>query len=773
MGFAILTSFSMRCRAKISVSGIVQGVGFRPFIHRLAKRFRLCGWVQNSTTGVLIEVEGDKKDIERFFKEISSSAPPLADIQRKQIRFGKPKGLKTFQIKESLREKEEFVLLSPDISICKDCYRELNDKNDRRFCYPFINCTNCGPRFTIIKNIPYDRINTTMAEFKMCVQCESEYKDITNRRYHAEPNACEICGPVVWLEDSQGVIAKGREAITQTIKLLKEGKIVAIKGIGGFHLACDATNPDAVKLLKIRKERERDKPLAIMSKNLQRVKQYCRVNKKEQQLLESPQRPIVLLERIDRKYIVEDVAPNNKYLGVMLPYTPLHYLLFSDDSVLALVMTSGNTSEEPIVKDNRGAKEQLAHIADFFLMHNRDIFSRCDDSVARLVDKKITLIRRSRGYTPFPVLFRDKMPQILACGAELKNTFCLTKGRHAFLSQHMGDLKNWETFRYYKSAIQHFKRMFRIKPEIIAHDLHPDYLSTRYAIEEAEREGLRRVGVQHHHAHIVSCLAENQVKARVIGVSFDGTGYGSDGNIWGGEFLVANTRDFKRVGHLKYLPLPAGDTGIREPWRMTISYLYYVYGDDLLKMDLEFVKRIERHKVELVIEMIKKKINCPLTSSCGRFFDAISSLIGVCDYATYEGQSACELEMHAHMANHAQHYSYEIKKEEGFIVDPRSIVAGVVDDIKNGVLRSQIALKFHNTVANFIVDMCLEIRKQYMINKVALSGGVFQNKLLTERVSRLLKNRGFLCYLHSRVPPNDGGISLGQAIVAACEVYQM
>jgi len=588
-------------RAKILIKGIVQGVGFRPFIYNLAKTYSLNGWVLNSTEGVSIELEGKKPTLATFIDDIPKKAPSLAMIDSVDVEYLPPVGYETFIIRYSEGAKDKYVKISPDVCICPDCLSELFDIQDRRYRYPFINCTNCGPRFTIIEDIPYDREKTTMRKFKMCPLCQAEYDDPANRRFHAQPNACAECGPSVTLEDLTGSI-ECNDPIKETIKLLKEGKIVAVKGLGGFHLACDAENDDAVAILR-RKKRRTFKPFAVMSRDINKIKQYCYIEEEEKQLLLSVQRPIVLLKKLEDCPISELVAPNNNYLGVMLPYTPLHYLLLDSPALVALVMTSGNISEEPIAIDNTEAKMRLAvsrrrpllfaDLADYFLMHNRDILMRCDDSVASILNGQEVMIRRSRGYAPFPIDLNFSMPEILACGPELKNTFCLTKENHAFLSQHIGDLQNIEAFNYYQDAIEHFKRLFRINPKIVAYDLHPEYLSTKYALAQ---EKVQLVGVQHHHAHIVSCMAENGLVARksskVIGVACDGTGYGMDGAIWGCEFLLSDESDFRRCAHLKYIPLPGGDAAIKEPYRMAISYLYSAYEDDFLSLDTPILMNV-------------------------------------------------------------------------------------------------------------------------------------------------------------------------------------
>ncbi|HIE27294.1 TPA: carbamoyltransferase HypF, partial [Candidatus Poribacteria bacterium] len=668
-------------------------------------------------------------------------------------------------------DRGKYLKISPDVCTCADCLAELFDIQDRRYRYPFLNCTNCGPRFTIIEDIPYDREKTTMRKFKMCPLCQAEYDDPTNRRFHAQPNACADCGPSVTLEDLTGRPIECNDPIRETIKLLKEGNIIAVKGLGGFHLACDAENDDAVAMLRQRKRRT-FKPFAIMSQNIDQIKRYCYIEESEQQLLESVQRPIVLLKKLESRPISEFVAPNNNYLGVMLPYTPLHYILL-DSPILALVMTSGNISEEPIAIDNIEAKARLADLADYFLMHNRDIRMRCDDSVSFSLNGGEVMIRRSRGYAPFPIDLNFSMQEILACGPELKNTFCLTKENHAFLSQHIGDLQNIEAFNYYQDAIEHFKRLFRINPKIVAYDLHPEYLSTKYALAQ---ENVQLVGVQHHHAHIVSCMAENGLvgrnladddsPAKIIGIACDGTGYGVDGAIWGCEFLLADARDFRRCAHLKYIPLPGGDAATKEPYRMALSYLFSAFEEDFLELDIPILKRLDGKKVMTILRMIQRGVNSPLTSSCGRLFDAVSSLIGIRDVTTYEAQAAIELEMTAD-AKTSNVYGYKIETENDVdTINVQKMVREIVSDLQKDVPKAIISAKFHNTVADFIVKTCERIREQNNIDEVVLSGGVFQNRRLITKVLTQLRARKFTPYFHSRVPTNDGGVSLGQAVIA-------
>jgi len=754
----------MKIRKNILIKGIVQGVGFRPFIHKLVKNYNLSGWVLNSNQGVEIEIEGKTEEINSFVNAIKEKLPPLAKIEKIEVSQLPLVGYKEFSIKKSIvKEEDSFVLVSPDISICEDCLQELFEPHNRRFRYPFINCTNCGPRFTIIKDIPYDRKKTTMDNFKMCSLCQNEYDDIEDRRYHAQPNACADCGPQVSLYQNKRKI-EGIDPIEKAVKLLKEGKIGAIKGLGGFHLACDATNNKAVARLRRLKNREA-KPFALMSFSLEKITQYCKVGDKEKEWLVDRARPIVLLKKREDSVISTSVAPGNNYLGVMLPYTPLHYLLLKDNFT-ALIMTSGNITDQPIIADNLEALDKLDGIVDFFLTYDRDIFNRCDDSVVKIINDDNVFFRRSRGYVPHPIILDFKLKEVLALGGELKSTIGFSKENYIFLSQYLGDLKSVETLEFFKESITSFKKMFKAKPEIIACDLHPDYLSTQYAEEMKVKKGFKIVKVQHHHAHIVSCMAENNVKEKVIGVAYDGTGYGDDGNVWGGEFLLCDLKKYSRAGHLKYYPLPGGDKAIVEPWRMAYSYLYSIYGPKAKTLDIDFNQRMDCNSLSIIEKMIDKNINSPLTSSCGRLFDAISSLIGIKDEISYEGQAAMELESFCSSGITEGYKFRTYKEEEKFIIDPQEIFINIIKDLKKGLDKKIIAAKFHNTVAEFTVDLCGKIRENTGINGIALSGGVFQNKYLTEKVIFSLEDKGFKVYIQRKVPPNDGGISLGQAVVA-------
>jgi len=755
--------------ARISVRGVVQGVGFRPFVFQLATRHSLKGWVYNTSEDVKIEVQGDSRDLEHFVSELQHQAPPLARIENISVTHHPPANYTKFEIRHSVAEEGKYQLVSPDIATCQPCLKEVFTREDRRYRYPFTNCTNCGPRFTIIEDIPYDRPKTTMRSFTMCADCQAEYDNPLDRRFHAQPNACPKCGPRLELLDAKGNHIEVTDVIAAASELLKKGKILAIKGLGGFLLACDATSEKAVKLLRRRKRRPY-KPLAVMVADMDEAKKYCRISAAEEKLLISPQSPIVLLPWKPEPTICQAVAPNLKYLGVMLPYTPMHHLLLRE-SGLPLVMTSGNISEEPICKDNDEAVRRLSAIADYFLVHNRDIYARYDDSVTVMERGDVQLTRRARGYAPFPVHLTFNAKQVLGCGAEEKNTFCLTKDNYAFVSQHIGDMENMETTEHFENTLALYKKLFRIEPETIAYDLHPEYLSTKYALELGHQSSrLKLVPVQHHHAHIASCMADNKIEPPVIGVALDGTGYGSDGRIWGGEFLAADYKGFQRLGHLEYLPLPGGAVAIKRPYRTAIGYLIKLLEEESLSPRLSFLKQVDPVEIELIKRQLQAGLNSPLNSSMGRLFDAVSALIGIRSQIDYEGQAAVELEMAAYdgidMAGDKT-YPYSIIENEGTnIIQLKELLSAIVKDLYHGMSQATISAKFHKTVANMIFDMCQLIGNKTGISQVALSGGVFQNRLLLGKIVPLLESADFSVFTHKQVPCNDGGISLGQAVIA-------
>ncbi len=749
---------------KVYIEGIVQGVGFRPFIFKLANELGLKGYIYNDTNGVYIEIEGEESLIDEFIKLIPEKAPPLALVERILTEDTQVKGYSEFFIEKSKGGEEKFVLISPDVSTCDDCLRELFDPSDRRYRYPFINCTNCGPRFTIIVDVPYDRPKTTMAVFKMCQECEREYHDPSNRRFHAQPNACPVCGPSLKLFDNNLKEICCDDPIKEVAEILKDGFIVAIKGLGGYHLACDALNDEAVSELRRRKMRI-EKPFAIMIPDVDWLDKICDYNEVELKLLTSNQRPIVLIRKKRNCPIAYEVAPRNSYLGVMLPYTPLHHLLMREIN-LPLVMTSGNLTEEPIAYKDDDAFERLGKIADFFLVHNREIHMRCDDSVSAVIAGKPVVLRRSRGYVPYPVKLQfEAKKQVLAVGGHLKNTFCFLKGRYAFLSHHIGDLENWATLKSLIEGVEHFKKLFDLKPEVLAYDMHPEYLSTKFALELDVEV---KVPVQHHHAHVASCMAENGLSGPVIGIAFDGTGYGTDGKIWGGEFLVAQMSKFERFAHFDYVPLPGGEVAIKEPWRMALSYLMYSFGDDFQSIEIPFVKFLNENwsKVKILLKMINRGINSPMTSAVGRLFDAVSAICSVRLRVNYEAQAAMEFQMLAD-EDESGVYEFEIiDSMKPWRISFKQGIREIVHDIESGIDVSKIAGKFHNTIARIVCEVAKKMKSETGINDVVLSGGVFQNALLVNKTMIELEKAGFKVYTHSKVPPNDGGLSLGQAVVA-------
>jgi hydrogenase maturation protein HypF len=754
-----------KVRASVLIEGVVQGVGFRPFVYDRARRHNLTGWVRNDEHGVSIEVEGEQDRVAAFLDGLSAP-PPLAVVERREVTYLAVAGYQGFEIRESTGgDEERLALISPDMTLCADCREELFNPGDRRYHYPFINCTNCGPRFTIIRDIPYDRPKTTMATFEMCPACNAEYHDPGNRRFHAQPNACPACGPRVSLLAAAGTAVAVADPIAEAIDLLARGKIVAIKGLGGFHLACDAANEGVVSLLRSRKYRE-DKPFALMCRDIETIERLCVVDDESRRLLLGRERPIVIIPRRGDAAVATAVAPGQRTLGVMLPYTPLHQLLFSAGSA-SLVMTSGNRSDEPIAFRNADAVEQLSGIADFFLVHNREIQTRCDDSVVKPLRGRPTFLRRARGYVPFPIKLKHGGKSVLACGAELKNTFCLTKGNYAFVSHHIGDLENYETMQSFEEGIELIARLFQIEPAAVVHDLHPDYLATRYALTYASDRNVPAIGVQHHHAHALSCMAEHGLEGPVLAMVLDGTGYGTDGTVWGGEFLEVTPRRYNRLGHLRQIPLPGGDRAAREPWRMAAVYLERVCGtiDDV---SIPFTRGLDHAQWALLREAMAAGINSPLCSSMGRLFDAVSALIGVRERNHYEGQAAIELEQMA-LPDARGEYVMEIHVEDDqLILDPDPVIAAVIVAIIAGEAPSAISACFHNAVARGVAQMAKRMREATGLSAIVLSGGVFQNHLLMGKTLDLLGHAGFTAYCHHQLPANDGGIALGQAFHALC-----
>lgn len=822
-------------RKAIEIAGIVQGVGFRPFIYRLATEQNLTGFITNTEAGVSIEVEGAAEAVATFLARLPKEVPPLAHITSLVVADRPANQDVEFRILPSRAGEERTVLISPDVAICDDCFRELLDPKDRRFRYPFINCTNCGPRYTIVRDIPYDRAKTSMAAFPMCPECQREYDDPRDRRFHAQPNACWNCGPHVELWDSAGQRSEVADPIEKAKELLAAGAIVAVKGLGGFHLAVDATNEAAVARLRERKRRV-EKPFAIMAANLECLEDFCVLDDAARRLLQSPAHPIVLAKKKQPERLAPSVAPFNRDLGVFLPYTPLHHLLFSGRSaqasepqvngsslcspfqknlhtesteplsdlcvksfpstevtetsawaacaelggsrLAALVMTSGNISEEPIAIDNTEAVERLRGLADYFLVHNREILLRADDSVVRVADGRTRQVRRSRGYVPAPIFLKETLPPVLAVGGELKNTICLTRSREAFLSQHIGDLENLESYKFFESTVSGLERILEVEPKILAYDLHPDYFSTRWALAQ---EGMDRVGVQHHHAHIASCMAENHLDGRVIGFALDGTGFGLDGNIWGGEVLVSGYHGFERLAHMQYIPMPGGSAAIVEPWRMAVSYLFHHWGRDFWNLDIPFVRRLDRARTETLLQMMERGVNSPLASSTGRLFDAIAALAGVRENVNYEAQAAIELEAAMEERRAEQRsapiaegssddggYPFAIREESGaWIIDTRPMFLALVQDIREGVHTGILSHRFHLGFVDVLARTAELVRGRTGLDRVCLSGGSFQNCFLSEHLQKRLEAAGFQVFTHAEVPCGDGGISLGQAIVAA------
>jgi hydrogenase maturation protein HypF len=748
-------------RRQLRISGIVQGVGFRPFVFNLANRLGLTGFVLNDSSGVLIEVEGTPEAVGEFGMTLTSSPPPLAVIDRVVGRELVPSGREAgFQITHSEHAGMATALISPDFATCDDCLEEITDPADRRYRYAFTNCTNCGPRFTISKGIPYDRPNTTMASFEMCSDCLSEYQNPADRRFHAQPIACPVCGPHLSLLDRSLEPVAG-DPVVEAAGMIRDGAILAVKGLGGFHLVCKASDQDAVATLRSRKARE-EKPLAVMAASLEAVAQLAETGPKQRELLLSRRRPIVLLERRPEADVAEGVAPNNRYLGVMLPYTPLHHLLLQEVGG-PIVCTSGNLSDEPIAYRNEDAQARLDRIADAFLTHNRDIHMRCDDSVVRVVPEpegpREQAMRRARGYAPEPIPISPafRVP-ILGAGPELKHTFCIGSGSRAILSHHLGDMENWETMSSFLEGVEHYQRVFEVRPQIVAHDLHPEYLVTKWAkgLEEVEL-----VGVQHHHAHIASCLADNYRSDRVVGLALDGTGYGEDGNLWGCEVLVCDPAGYERYSHLAYLPMPGGAAAIREPWRMAAVYLNAAFGEGAREMDIGFVRRTSG-RWGPVLKMASTGLNSPLTSSAGRLFDAAAALVGLSDTVSYEGQAAIELEQ---LADPGVTLAYPCGVEGG-LIDGAELMAALAGDLVDRRPLPEAAAAFHNGLAAALVKVAMQAAEAHRLGTVALSGGTFQNRLLVEGVARRLHEAGLEVLTHHRVPPNDGGISLGQAVVA-------
>jgi len=743
-------------KVKIVIRGVVQGVGFRPFIYRLAKELDIKGWIINSSQGVFIEAEASRESLEKFLKNIDTKKPKNSFIQSFEHTWLDAEGFKTFEIRESKEAGSKTALVLPDISTCNDCLEEIFDPQNRRYLYPFTNCTNCGPRYSIIADLPYDRCNTTMGEFEMCPECRAEYTDPLNRRFHAEPTACPNCGPQVTLLDNEKkIISEKSSAIYDAVKYLRAGKIIALKGIGGYQLICDAGNSETVKLLRLRKKRN-EKPFALMMPGIEQVKSECEVNEHEERLLLSVESPIVLLEKIRNvnSAVSLECAKGNPYLGIMLPYSPLHHILMKEFGT-AIVATSGNISEEPICTNDDDAFDKLGNIADYFLVHNRKILRYVDDSIVRNAGGNNVMLRRARGYAPLPVVMNNITQTTLTAGAHLKNTIALNKGSNVFISQHIGDLENVESINAFKAVINDIESFYELKPERVICDLHPDYISTQFS--EALNIPVHKV--QHHYAHVLSCMAENELDGSdILGVSWDGTGYGTDGTIWGGEFIIPNGLDFKRAGYLKTFMLPGGEQAIHDVWKIGFSLLYDVYGEKVFSLDI--IPFTQTNEAKIIRQMLDKEVNSPFTSSVGRLFDGISAIIGIKNTANFEAQAAMDLEFAADDFNTNDYFAYSVDKESDgtLIFNWHDIVKGIVHDLRRNVSKGIISAKFHNT----LIEAVTEISKICGLNKIVLTGGCFLNKYLLERTKSRLIEEGFKVYTPQLVPPGDGGISLGQ-----------
>ena len=798
-----------RLRLKLVVRGAVQGVGFRPFVFRLATALQLAGRVNNSTQGVFIEVEGPRPALEQFLLRLGAEKPVHSFIQSLEASWLDPAGYTGFEIRESETGGDKTALVLPDIATCPDCLREIFDPKNRRYRYPFTNCTNCGPRFSIIESLPYDRANTSMKSFTMCPQCQAEYDNPRDRRFHAQPNACPVCGPRLELWECGDVppLAKrghvralqNTDALFAAAQAIREGKIVAVKGLGGFHLMADARNDKAIRLLRKRKHRE-EKPFALMFPSLESAKAECEVSPLEERLLGSPESPIVLLRQPStlNSQLSTSIAPDNPYLGVMLPYTPLHHLLMTELG-FPIVATSGNLSDEPICTDEREALERLGGIADVFLVHNRPIVRHVDDSIVRVMLDREMVLRRARGYAPLPIIIGGassaspknqgvvelRPPKIvLAVGAHLKNAVALSVGHQVFISQHIGDLETEQAYAAFRRVIADFQNLYNAKPQIIAADLHPDYLSTKFALEQVRSPGFSRsgppeggtpnaesqagspryVGVQHHIAHVLSCMAENEIAPPALGVSWDGTGYGLDGTIWGGEFFLVTDKSVERIAHLRPFRLPGGEKAVKEPRRTALGLLYEISGDKIFKQKkLATIAAFSATEKATLKTMLAKKLNSPETTSMGRLFDAIASLVNLRQQIRFEGQAAMELEFALDGVDTDETYSVSlVTRHPSLVLDWSPMIGAILSDVKNGVPAGLISVRFHNTLAEAVVA----VAKRAGQNRVVLSGGCFQNRYLTERTVRRLQAEGFQPYWHQRVPPNDGGIALGQVIAA-------
>lgn len=734
--------------------GIVQGVGFRPYVYNQANRYSIKGWVSNQGSALIMDIVGEALHIRNFLLHIVNNPPTLAKIEKVEAILKEYVKYETFEIIKSSVGNNEIKFISPDVGMCPDCLKDITDRNNQRYHYPFTNCTSCGPRYSIIKKLPYDRCNTTMDNFKMCPTCEQEYHNPTDRRFHAQPNGCPNCGPSLELLATDGKTITKKHSIREVIRLIKEGKIIAVKGIGGFHLVCDAENNQSIEVLRVRKKRPH-KPFAIMVKDIETARTLCYMSKKEEEVLLSNKRPIVILKKKYNSLLSENIAPNTSKIGLMLPYTPLHYSLFQEN-IKCLIMTSGNLSGEPIQYENPAAIEKLKDIVDYFLVHNRDINIPVEDSVVKVLNEKEIIIRSARGYTPYIIDIKAKN-KVLALGAQQKNTFCISQNGYVYLSQYLGDLQDYNAYSTYKKAINNLLSILNNTPEIIAYDLHPSYTTS----QPFRFKDLIKIPVQHHHAHMVSCMVEHNLNEPVIGVVFDGTGFGLDGNIWGGEFFIGDRAFITRVGHLKYVTIQGGDMAIKEPWRIATSYLHAIkYNNDNIQ------EWVSNEKVEIVKQAIDKNINCYQTSSVGRLFDCVSSILNVCQTITYDAQAAIELEEILDPSI-TETYEVHVNEESGlYIIDYTNILTGIIKDVNQGVTTSTIASKFHNTLINATIELISIINQCYGINKVVLSGGVFENRYLLSNIISKLTERNIKVYYHKVIPTNDSGISIGQLAIA-------
>jgi hydrogenase maturation protein HypF len=741
---------------ELKIEGLVQGVGFRPFVYSIARREQITGWVRNSTSGVNIHIQATEEQLNKFIQALKSEAPLACEIHQLRIQEKLIENLTDFKILSSKDNESEITLVSPDIAVCKECMEDMTNQ-PHRINYPFTNCTHCGPRFSIVRELPYDRERTTMDVFPMCTNCSREYSDIDDRRFHAQPVACNDCGPNYSLELKEGTITKLEEVLDKLAELIQKGGIIAIKGMGGFFLMCDALNEKAVSRLRKSKIRE-GKPFAVLFRNIESVKKNALVSNVEVEFLESWQRPIVIL--VSKKSLAPSVSMGFPTIGVILPYMPVHYLIFERIKADSLVLTSGNLSDEPIIIDNYDATAVLGKISDAVLYYNRDIHNRVDDSVGFVVNGKPRLIRRSRGYVPSPVFLNRITEGILATGAELNNCFCIGKGNQAILSQHIGDLKNFETYQFYTESIARFSKLYRVKVSCAAYDMHPDYLSSSYA-KDLDVAGY---AIQHHHAHIAACMAENELDEPVIGVAMDGTGYGTDGKIWGSEFMITNLLNFERVAHFPYILLPGGDSVTKEPWRTGISVLHSIYGKEISGLDLPFLKRMDDKRVEMIIEALVKNINCPASCSAGRWFDAVAAITGICMETGFHSEAPMRLEASIDSLETGE-YKWELlpNGEINFI----QLITSIIQDIHSRVHISKISARFHNTIARIITGMIYSISLKSGIKKAVISGGSFQNKYLLAKLEKEFHDKDILIFTHSRIPSNDAGISLGQLAIAA------